>query len=168
MLQWLCIYEGADYGGKWAIVDEVGTSTIQVIAASVFLCGQNGPAPDTAWLVRTPTGELVHDTSVKIIDVVGLASIIEDLTIVIGDNITALKWASEDAVTPGNAHIRASYHLIKDTIRDGDIDLRDIPSINSLADFLTKIVLGPAMRAASDAASGYMKPSAIPPPLKYM
>ena len=96
-----------------------------------------------------------------------MASIIEAPTIVIGYNITTLKWASEDAVTPGNAHIYASYHWIKDTIRDGDIDLRDIASVLNLADFLTKIVLGPAMRHASDAASGYARPPPISPPLKY-
>jgi hypothetical protein len=72
----------------------------------------------------------------------------------------------EDAVTPGNAHIRAPYHWIKDTIRDGDIDLRGIPS--AITSHLTKIVLGPAMRAASDAASGYTTPPTIPPPLTHM
>jgi hypothetical protein len=111
---------------------------------------------------------MVIDTSVTIVDVIGLAAIVADPTIVIGDNITALKWASEDAVTPGNAHIRASYHWLKDTIRDGDIDLRDIPSLSNLADFLTKIVMGPAMRDASDAASGYIAPPAIPPPLTHI
>ena len=139
MLQWLCVYEGNDYGGKWAIVDELGTSTIQVIAASVFVCGQNGPAPDIEWLVRNSAGEFVVDASVKIIDVIGVAPIVEAPTIVIGDSITALKWASEDAVALGNAHIRASYHWIKDTIRDGDIDLRDIPSALNLADFLSNV-----------------------------
>ena len=167
MLQWLCVYEKVDYGGKWAIVDELGTSTIQVIAESVSTCGQNGPDPDTVWLVRKSDSEYIVDTSVTIIDVVAMAALIEAPTIVIGDNITALKWASEDAVTPGNAHIRASYHWIKDTIRDGDIDLRDIASVLNLADFLTKIVLGPAMRQASDAASGYTRPPPIPPPLAY-
>jgi hypothetical protein len=78
--------------------------------------------------VRNSAGEFVVDASVKIIDVIGVAPIVEAPTIVIGDSITALKWASEDAVALGNAHIRASYHWIKDTIRDGDIGLRDIPS----------------------------------------
>jgi hypothetical protein len=83
-----------DYGGKWAIVDELGTSTIQVIAASISVCGENGPASDTKWLVRSPTNSMVLDTSVTILDIIGLASIVADPTIVIGDNITALKWAS--------------------------------------------------------------------------
>ena len=65
MLQWQCVYEGIDYGGKWAIVDELGTSTIQVIAESVSVCGQNGLAPDTAWLIRKSATEFVVDTSVK-------------------------------------------------------------------------------------------------------
>jgi hypothetical protein len=133
----------------------------------VSVCGQNGHAPDTEWLhvVRNSAGEFVVDATIKIIDAIGLASIVDAPTIVIGDNITALKWASEDAVTPGNAHIRVSYHWIKDTIRGGDIDLRDISSALNLADFLTKTVLGLAMRTVSDAASGYTKPPAISPPL---
>ena len=90
------------------------------------------------------------------------------LTIVIGDNINALKWASVDAVTPGNAHIRAAYHWLKDTIRDLEIDLRDIPSTLNLADFLTKVVMGPAMRSSLYVASGYTKPPPIPPALKYL
>ena len=86
----------------------------------------------------------------------------------IGDNITALRWVSVDGVTPGNAYIRAAYHRLKDTIRDGEIDLRDTASLLDLADFLTKVVPRPAMRGASDAASGYTKPPEIPPALKYL
>jgi hypothetical protein len=47
MLQWLCVYEGTDYGDKWAIVDELGTSTVQVIAVSISVYGQHGHASDT-------------------------------------------------------------------------------------------------------------------------
>jgi hypothetical protein len=56
----------------------------------------------------------------------------------------------------GNAHIRAAYHWLKDTIRDAEFDLRDTASLLNLADFLTKVVSGPAMRQA------------IPPALKYL
>jgi hypothetical protein len=68
----------------------------------------------------------------------------------------------------GNAHIRAAYHWLKDTLRDGYIDLRDIASPLNLADFLTKVVMGPAMRSSSDAASGYTSPPAIPPAVKFL
>ena len=100
------------------------------------------------------------DKSVTILDKIGVAALVHDATVVIGDNITALKWASVDAVTPGNAHIRAAYHWLKDTLRDGYIDLRDIASALNLADFLTKVAMGPQIRASSDAASGYSSPPA--------
>ena len=130
--------------------------------------GQNGPASDTIWMVRGPDGEFSVDKSVTILDAIGVAELVRDATVVIGDNITALKWAFVDAVTPGNAHIRASYHWLKDTLRDGFIDLRDIQSVLNLADFLTKVVMGPQHRLASDAASGYSSPPAIPPAPTYL
>ena len=73
-----------------------------------------------------------------------------------------------DVVTPCNAHIRAAYHWLKDILRDGYIDLRGIASPLNLADFLTKVVMGPAMRSSSDAVSGYTSPPAIPPALKFL
>ena len=74
-----------------------------------------------------------------------------------GDNITTLEWASVDAVTLGNAHIRTAYHWLKDTIREREIDVRDIPSVLNLAHFLTNVVMGPAMRSSPDMAPGYTK-----------
>jgi hypothetical protein len=109
-LLWITVFEGNDYGGKWAILDEYGSSTIQIIAADVSPQGQNGPASDTIWKVRGPDGEFSVDKIVTILDAIGVADLVREATVVIGDNITALKWAFVDAVTPGNAHIRASYH----------------------------------------------------------
>ena len=181
MLTWICVHEGHDYKGKWAIIDELGTADIQAIAESVSARGQHGPASDTVWMIpagrnpsansgRNPSsnGTFKIDSSVTVLDIIGSAAIVESPTIIIGDNITALKWASVDAVTPGNAHIKAAYHWSKDTVRELEIDLRDIPSALNLADFLTKVVMGPAMRSSSDAASGYTKPPPIPPALKYL
>ena len=118
-------------------------------------------------MVPTSDGTFKIDSSVTAHDVIGTAIIVESPTIVIGGNITALKWASVDAVTPGNAQIRAAYHWLKDTIRELEIDLRDIPSALNLADFLTKVVMGLAMRSSSYAASGYTKPPpiALPAPV---
>jgi hypothetical protein len=42
------------------------------------------------------------DKSVTIVDKIGVVALVHDATVVIGDNITTLKWASLDAVTPGN------------------------------------------------------------------
>ena len=81
-------------------------------------------------------------------------------SLLIGDNITAKKWASIDTVTPGNKHIRIAYHWVKEHVRDQDIDLRDTPSKQNLADFLTKNLAGPAIRALADSASGYSAPPA--------
>jgi hypothetical protein len=120
------------------------------------------------WLVRGTDDGFTVDKSVTILDGIAIAEIVHDATVVIGENITALKWASVDEVTPRNAHIRAAYQWLKDTLRDGDIDLRDVASPLNLADFLTKVVLGPSMRSASDAASGYTDPPGIAPALKFI
>ena len=53
--------------------------------------------------------------------------------------------------------------MLKEHIRDGDIDLRDGPSALNLADFLTKNLAGPPIQAASDAASGYADAPVVPP-----
>ena len=67
--------------------------------------------PDTP-LPRTCRGAVVlfvcpqldrfADKSVTIVDKIGVVALVHDATVVIGDNITTLKWASLDAVTPGN------------------------------------------------------------------
>ena len=67
-----------------------------------------------------------------------LADIVGEQTIMIGDNINTLKWASTDAITPGNKHVWTACHLIKEHVCDGDIDLCDGPSALNLADFLAK------------------------------
>ena len=168
LLLWVTVFEGNDYGGKWATLDEYGSSTIQVIAADVSAHGQNGPDPDTVWLVRGCDGEFSMDKSVTVLDDISVAAIVQDATVFIGDNITSLKWAFVDAVTPGNAHTRVAYHWLKDTLRDGYIGLRDVASPLNLAHFLTEVVMGPAMRSPSYAASGYTSPPAIPPALKFL
>ena len=97
-----------------------------------------------------------------VFDAVGVSSIVSAPSLLIGDNITAKKWASVDTVTPGNKHIRIAYHWIKEHVRDQDIDLRDTPSKLNLADFLTKNLNGPAIRAFADSASGYAELPVIP------
>ena len=105
--------------------------------------------------VRMPTAR-------DLFDAIGIAEIVSKPSVLIGDNITAKKWATIDTVTPGNKHIRIAYHWIKEHVRDLDIDLRDTPSLENLADFLTKNQTGPAIRSSTDAASGYSPPPRVP------
>ena len=83
-----------------------------------------------------------------------------------GDNINALKWASVDAITPGNKHVRTAYHWIKEHVRDSDVCIRDCVSALNLADFLTKNLAGPHARQLFDAASGYSDQPPVPDKLK--
>ena len=142
--------------GRWAIITEQGTADIMAIAADCSPRGQPGPTAGATWMTYDDDGMLkIHDT-LTVLDVLRLADIVGDQTIMIGDNINALKWASTDAVTLGNKHVRTAYHWIKEHVRDGDIDLRDGPSALNLADFLTKNLARPPIQSASDAASGYI------------
>ena len=87
---------------------------------------------------------------------------------VIGDNINALKWASVDAITPGNKHVRTAYHWVKEHVRDGHICIRDAPSVMNLSDFLTKNMARPHARQLIDAASRYSEQPPIPDKLKFL
>ena len=114
------------------------------------------------WSTPDGSGNFVINTSVRVFDAIGILAIVSELSLLIGDNTTAKKWASIDTVTPGNKHIRIAYHWIKEHVRDQDIDLRDTPSNLNLADFLTKNQNGPAIRASVDSASGYAELPAVP------
>jgi hypothetical protein len=173
VLKWIIRHEGVLFGtdatddadamGRWAIITEQGTADIMAIAADCSPRGQPGPTAGATWMTYDDDGMLkIHDT-LTVLDVLRLADIVGDQTIMIGDNINALKWASTDAVTPGNKHVRTAYHWIKEHVRDGDIDLRDGPSALNLADFLTKNLAGPPIQSASDAASGYIDAPIVPP-----
>eukprot|EP01052_Picozoa_sp_SAG31_P052890 SAG31_NODE_13284_length_879_cov_2.683333_1_plen_256_part_10 len=155
--------------GKWAIITELGTGDILAIAAGVSPPHQHGPAADTTWIVpRHDENDATPHPQIHVFDAFGFAAFVEMATVVIGDNITALKWASVDAVTPKNKHIRTIYHWLREHIRDGSIDLRDCPTQDNLADCLTKPIVGPPAQRISDAISGYGETAPIPPRLAYI
>ena len=120
------------------------------------------PADTNIWSTLGASGDVSVNVKIRVYDAIGAASIVSTPSLLIGDNITAKKWASIDTVTPGNKHIRIAYHWVKEHVRDQDIDLRDTPSAANLADFLTKNQTRPQIRASTDAASGYASPPAIP------
>jgi len=149
-------------GGVWAIISELGTGDIIAFTPAPTGRGRHGPADTNIWLTLGASGDVSVDVKIRVYDAIGAASIVSTPSLLIGDNITAKKWASIDTVTPGNKHIRIAYHWVKEHVRDQDIDLRDTPSAANLADFLTKNQTGPQIRASTDAASGYASPPAIP------
>eukprot|EP01052_Picozoa_sp_SAG31_P004421 SAG31_NODE_183_length_20987_cov_8.711078_5_plen_190_part_00 len=130
---------------------------------------QHGPAADTVWTVpRHDDGVATPHSQIRVFDAFGFVAFVEQATIVIGDNITALKWASVDAVTPKNKHIRTIYHWLREHIRDGSIDLHDCPTQDNMADCLTKPIMGPPTQRISDAISGYAETAPIPPRMAYI
>ena len=68
-----------------------------------------GPTPGTAWM-SLQSGDWVVDSKIRIDEQLQIAPIVTTPTVVVGDNINALKWASIDAITPGNKHVRTAYH----------------------------------------------------------
>ena len=89
------------------------------------------------------------------LELLRLADIVLEPIVVVGDNVNALKWAYVDAITPGNKHVRTSYHWIKEHVQDGHVSIRDCPSLINISDFLTKNMQGPNARQMIEAAPSY-------------
>ena len=145
-LLWVVDHEGVRYGaeeggilmGKWAVITKNGSADILAIATELSPPMQHGPDDHTTWTTVQSDRTMVVDSRIKSMDMFDFAPMMATPTVVIGDNITALKWAFVDAVTPNNKHIRSAYHWLREHIREGSIDLRDCPTQDNLADFLTK------------------------------
>ena len=74
--------------------------------------GEQGPSDDTIWTTPSSTGNFAPNDKVRVYDAFGIAAFVKDPMIAIGDNITTLKWAAKDAVTPKNKHIQPIYHWL--------------------------------------------------------
>ena len=71
---------------------------------------------------------------------VGLAEIVEDPTVIFGDNRAANGLCEQNMVTQGNQFIRTSYHYVKEAIRSGDVRVCWIDTGDNVADLMTKAV----------------------------
>ena len=167
-LKWLLWHDGTDYDGRWAVVTELGTADVIVLAKDACPHSGDGPTADTIWTTLDTDGKWSVNDSITIVDNLCIASIVADPIVVIGDNINALKWASVDAITPGNKHVRTAYHWVKEHVRDGHICIRDAPSVMNLSDFLTKNMARLHAQQLIDAASGYLEQPPIPDKLKFL
>eukprot|EP01052_Picozoa_sp_SAG31_P006791 SAG31_NODE_316_length_17841_cov_33.716154_11_plen_250_part_00 len=167
-IMWVLRRNGIDYGGRWAVISDLGTGDVIALADVATPQSQFGPSRDTIWTSKDSAGKWTQNLDIHISENIGVADVVSEPIIVIGDNINALKWASVDAVTPGNKHVRTAYHWIKEHVRDGHVCIRDCESAMNLADFLTKISAGPHARQLFDASSGYSGQPTIPDKLKVL
>ena len=161
-------HENVDYEGRWAVITELGTADIILLSKNTSPARADGPSPETIWTVRSDTDDWMAAPTAKVDELLRLADIVSEPIVVVGDNINALKWASVDAITPGNKHVRTSYHWIKEHVRDGHVSIRDCPSQINISDFLTKNMQGPHARQMIEAASGYAEQPQPPSALKYI
>ena len=65
-------------------------------------------------------------------------------------------------------HIMHVTTVVREHIRDGSIDLRDCPTQDNMADFLTKPIIGPPAQRVSDAVSGYCATAPVPRRLAFI
>ena len=59
-------------------------------------------------------------------------------TIVLGDNVQAGRWATEDMITVGNRFIERMYFKVREGVANGDIEPRYINTKLNVADVMTK------------------------------
>ena len=109
-LIYLLLHENIDYEDRWAVVTEVGTADIILLAKNTSSAREDGPSPETVWTKPSDTNDWMAASTAKVDELLRLADIVSEPIVVVGDNINALKWASVDAITPGNKHVCTSYH----------------------------------------------------------
>ena len=69
----------------------------------------------------------------------------EEPTIILNDNQQAITLATTGRLTPANRHIDTKGHILRYLQRNGDIDIRWIPTKANIADVGTKVMQDPDM-----------------------
>jgi len=87
---------------------------------------------------------------------VGLAEIVEDPTVIFGDNRAANGLCEQNMVTQGNQFIRTSYHYVKEAIRSGDVRVCWIDTGDNVADLMTKAVARQVYEQLAPRLLGYV------------
>ena len=81
--------------------------------------------------------------------------LIEEPTLVYGDNRQANELCKEDLITSGTQYIYLPYHFNKEVQELGYVDVQDIRSGVNIADLMTKPVPAPKIRDLCGAMLGY-------------
>ena len=85
---------------------------------------------------------LTRDKAVKwirnLMTEMGLGHLFEEPSLLLGDNVTAGRWAMEDMITSGNRFIERMYFKVREGVENGDVEARYINTKLNVADVLTK------------------------------
>ena len=102
----------------------------------------------TAVALSTAEAEYMA-VSMTALEVIWLRNVLSDLglpqqgpSVIYCDNRSCIHMANNDSTGPRTKHIAIKYHFIKDQIAAGNIVLQYVPSIDNIADFLTKPLVG--------------------------
>jgi hypothetical protein len=80
---------------------------------------------------------------------------IDNATVVYGDNIQANRLCKEHFVTTGNQHIYQPYHWNRQCILEGHAIVKWIQTKMNISDVLTKAVTAELIRTLGDLLCGY-------------
>ena len=85
-----------------------------------------------------------------------LYEMVDDPTILYGDNECANKLCKEDIITPGNKYIYLSYHFNKEVQENGNVDVRSKRTQFQLADAFTKPINVAVTKSIVGKVKGYV------------
>ena len=86
---------------------------------------------------------------------INLTSIVDQPTVIYGDNEAANRLTRQDFVSSGNQYIYLPYHYLKECVSNGLVDVRWVGTRLNFADIFTKAVAVETMRALKDKLCGY-------------
>ena len=85
-----------------------------------------------------------------------LYDMVDEPTILYGDNECANKLCKEDIITPGNKYIYLSYHFNKEVQENGNVDVRSKRTAFQLADVFTKPINSMTVKGIVGKIKGYV------------
>jgi hypothetical protein len=87
-----------------------------------------------------------------------MSAVVTAPTITWADNRAANLLCEEDIISTGNHHMMVPYHYNKEAVNDGIVEMRYIPTIDNLADLMTKSCSKQVIERLLPALIGLRKP----------